>query len=108
MQFPMPPSLRRLAFCPVLLLAASAGRAEPLPVKLTKEADRIRVDVGGKLFTQYIFGDGASRSYCYPILAADGTPLTRNFPMKEVAGEETDHKWHRSLYFAHSMVNGVD
>ena len=28
--------------------------------------------------------------------------------MKQVAGEDTDHPWHRSLMFAHSLVNGVD
>ena len=77
-------------------------------VQLIPLADRVRVEIGGRLFTEYIFGDGASRPYCYPVLAADGTPLTRNFPMKRVEGEDTDHPWHRSLMFAHSMVNGVD
>src|ERR1051326_841751 len=77
-------------------------------VTLTPSADRVRVDIGGQPFTEYVFGDGASRPYCYPILASDGTPLTRDFPMKETPGEDTDHKWHRSLWFAHSSVNGVD
>ena len=29
-------------------------------------------------------------------LAADGTPLSRDYPMKETPGEETDHKHHRA------------
>jgi hypothetical protein len=90
----------------VLPLARSA--AAPQDVKLTKLADRVRVEIGGQFFTEYIFGDGASRSYCYPVLAPDGMPLTRNFPMKAVAGEETDHPWQKSFWFAHSGVNGVD
>ncbi len=96
------------------LLAAGAGlppaaaQAPAAAVTLTPLGDRVRVEIGGQLFTEYIYGDGASRSYCYPILAADGTPLTRNFPMQKVAGEETDHPWHRSFYFAHSEVGGVD
>jgi hypothetical protein len=77
-------------------------------VKLTTLADRVRVEIDGQLFTEYVFGDGATRPYCYPILAVDGTPLTRDFPMKQTEGEDTDHPWHRSLWFAHSMVNGVD
>lgn len=100
---------------PVLLLILStlvssllAANATAQPVVLSKKADRVRVEIGGQLFTEYVFGDGASRPYCYPILAADGTALTRDFPMKETAGEDTDHPWHRSLWFAHSMVNGVD
>jgi len=87
--------------------AVALPAAEP-QVKLTPLADRVRVEIGGKHFTDYIHGDGASRSYCYPILAADGTPLTRDFPMKETPGEDTDHPWQRSFYFAHSMVNNVD
>jgi hypothetical protein len=91
------------------LLPASLRAAEATnDVQLIPLADRVRVEIGGGLFTEYIYGDGASRPYCYPVLAADGTPMTRNFPMKTVAGEDTDHPWHRSLWFAHSMVNGVD
>ena len=94
---------------------APARAAEPA-VKLTKLADRVRVEIGGQLFTEYVFGDGASRPYCYPVLAADGTALTRDFPQKDTPvataasplGEEHDHKWHRSIWFAHSYVNGVD
>jgi hypothetical protein len=77
-------------------------------VKLTPGKDRVRVEIGGQLFTEYVFGDGASRPYCYPILAPDGTSLMRDFPMKDTPGEDRDHPWHRPLYFAHSMVNGVD
>ncbi len=76
--------------------------------KLTMLADRVRVEFGGQHFTDYVFGDGASRSYCYPILAPDGTPLTRDFPMKQETGDDIDHPWHRSLWFAHSVVNGID
>jgi hypothetical protein len=89
---------------PNLLNAAENASA----VKLTPLTDRVRVEIGGQLFTEYIFGDGASRPYCYPILASDGTSMVRDFPMKQTAGEDTDHPWHRSLWFAHSMVNGVD
>jgi hypothetical protein len=88
-----------------LSLAATALCAE---VKLTKLTDRVRVEVEGRLFTEYVFGDGASRPYCYPILSADGTALTRDFPMKDTPGEETDHPWHRSITFTHAFVNGVD
>ena len=104
-------NLRKFALVTVcvsqIITPATAGNAMT-DVKLTPLADRVRVAIGGQLFTEYIFGDGATRPYCYPILAGDGMPLTRNFPMKNVPGEDTDHPWHRSLMFAHSMVNGVD
>jgi hypothetical protein len=102
-----PRKLALAASC--LALAGSLHAADnALDVKLTPLADRVRVEIGGQLFTEYVYGDGATRPYCYPILASDGTPMTRNFPMKKVEGEDTDHPWHRSLMFAHSLVNGVD
>lgn len=95
-----------------LVLACVAAALAPLhaatDVKLTPLPDRVRVEIGGQPFTEYVFGDGASRSYCYPILATDGTPLTRDFPTKQTAGEDTDHPWQRSMWFAHAFVNGVD
>jgi hypothetical protein len=101
--------LPRLRFlCVVIGLAGFRVCAAAAPeIKLTRADDRVRVEVGGQLLTEYIF-KGAARPYCYPVLAADGTPLTRNFPMKQVAGEDQDHPHHRSLWFAHSDVNGVD
>jgi hypothetical protein len=91
----------------LLLLCATAAHAATADVKLTRLGDRVRVEIGGSLFTEYIFA-GASRPYCYPVLAADGTPLTRDFPMKATAGEETDHPHHRALMFAHGDANQVD
>ncbi len=84
---------------------ADATRAAD--VKLTRSEDRVRVEIDGQLFTEYIFR-GADRPHFYPVLATDGTPLTRSFPMKPGLGEDEDHPHHRSLWFAHSDVNGVD
>jgi hypothetical protein len=98
------PLLALAAFCaPVAMLHAAAAE-----VKLTRADDRVRVEIGGKLFTEYVF-KGAPKPYLYPVLAADGTELMRHFPMKkDVQGEVTDHPHHRSLWFTHGAVNGVD
>ncbi|HZP59100.1 MAG TPA: PmoA family protein [Opitutaceae bacterium] len=93
----------------VLLAAFGSLHAEvaSLPVRLTVQADRVHVEIGGRPFTEYIFA-GASRPYLYPLLMPDGTAITRDFPQKDTPGEDRDHPWHRSLWFAHSVVNGVD
>jgi hypothetical protein len=102
---PLLASIALLSACSTL----EKSKVDPATeVKLTPLADRVHVEIGGQPFTDYVFGDGASRPYCYPILATDGTPMTRDFPMKATPGEDTDHKWHRSLWFAHSSMNGVD
>jgi hypothetical protein len=89
---------------PVATLTAANANA----VKLTRADDRVRVELGGKLFTEYVFKDGP-KPYLYPVLASDGTEMMRHFPMKkDVEGEVRDHPHHRSLWFTHGAVNGVD
>jgi hypothetical protein len=99
---------RLLPLSVVLLLGLPCGALPASEVKLTPLADRVRVEIDGQLFTEYVFGDGATRAYCYPILAPDGRPMTRDFPMKDTPGEDRDHPWPRSFWFAHRLVNGVD
>ena len=89
------------------LAAAAASNGGGTNVKLTRLENSVRVEIGGELFTEYVI-KGASRPYLYPVLAADGTQLTRDFPQKQTPGEDTDHPWHRSIWFAHSFVNGID
>jgi hypothetical protein len=76
-------------------------------VSVKELGDRVRVEIDGKLFTEYIFKD-VDRPYCYPVIGPAETPMTRNFPMKDVPGEERDHKHHRSLWYAHGIINGSD
>jgi hypothetical protein len=81
--------------------AAGAG------VQITKLEDRLRVEINGALFTEYFFKD-VPRPYCYPLIGPGGVAMTRNYPMQSPPGEEHDHPHHRSLWFAHGMINGQD
>ena len=76
-------------------------------VQITKLADRLRVEINGKLFTEYYFKD-VPRPYCYPLIGPGDVAMTRNWPMKDTPGEEHDHPHHRSLWFAHGSMNGHD
>jgi len=76
-------------------------------VQITKLPDRLRVEVNGRLFTEYHFKD-VPRPYCYPVLGPEELPMTRNWPMKDLPDETHDHPHHRSLWFAHGSVNGQD
>jgi hypothetical protein len=91
-----------------LLASCALCSAAATDVKLTRADDRVRVELGGQLFTEYIF-KGTPKPFLYPVLATDGTELMRHFPMKKgVPGEVEDHPHHRSLWFTHGAVNGVD
>ena len=76
-------------------------------VKLTQLDGKVRVEIGGQLFTEYHFTD-ARRPYLYPVIGPTGAGMTRNWPLKEgVPGEEADHVHHKGLWFGHHRVNGV-
>jgi hypothetical protein len=64
-------------------------------VNITQLPDRLRIELDGQLFTEYLFKD-VPRPYCYPILGPGGLPMTRNWPMKD------------TLWFTHGAVNGYD
>jgi hypothetical protein len=84
---------------------AALGASDP--VKLTQLDDRVRIEIGGKLFSEYRFR-GAPKPCLFPILDADGISYTRDWPMKDTPGEVHDHDWHRSVWFGHGAVNGID
>src|SRR5882724_2336712 len=76
-------------------------------VQITQLDDRLRIEINGELFTEYYFKN-ASGPFLYPVLGPDGLPMTRDWPMKESDNEDHDHKHHRSLWFDHGEMNGVD
>jgi len=76
-------------------------------VKITELAEKLRVEINGKLFTEYRFKK-VPRPYFYPVIGPTGDNITRNWPMKEGQNEEHDHRHHRSLWFTHGDVNGHD
>ena len=91
----------------LLGVASPASAAEAKGVQIKELPDRLRIEINGKLFTEYHFKD-VPRPFCYPLLGPGGVAMTRNAPMKEVPGEDRDHPHHRSFWFTHGNVNGVD
>ncbi|GAF69672.1 unnamed protein product, partial [marine sediment metagenome] len=76
-------------------------------VKITKQEKTLRVEINGKLFTEYCFKD-VPRPYFYPVIGPTGVPIIRHWPMKEGKNEAKDHVHHRSLWFTHGEINGHD
>ncbi|UCH63643.1 MAG: PmoA family protein [Fidelibacterota bacterium] len=78
------------------------------PVTITALEGKLRVEVGGDLFTEYIY-EGGFKPILYPVIGPHGIGMTRNFPMKDdVEGEGDDHPHQRSLWFTHGEVNEVN
>jgi len=88
--------------------AANAGAGpRGRGVRITKAGKKLRVEINGKLFTEYNFQD-VPRPYFYPVIGPTGVPIIRHWPMKEGKDEAKDHVHHRSLWFTHGEVNGHD
>ena len=83
-------------------LAASAGE-----VTFEREAEVVRIRVGGRPLADYRFRH--ERFPCFhPVLAPHGAALTRAFPSGEIAGESRDHPHHCGLWSTHGDLNGHD
>jgi hypothetical protein len=76
-------------------------------VELHAEKEKITVRVGGKLLTEYRT-DAGPKPFYYPLIGPTGAPVTRSYPMADVAGEDRDHPHQRSMWFTHGSVGGVD
>jgi Family of unknown function (DUF6807) len=77
-------------------------------VTVEKSPNGAIVKIDGQLFTEYLI-DSGGKPILWPIIGPTGQPMTRAFPMsKNDPKEKTDHPHHRSLWFTHGSVNGVD
>jgi hypothetical protein len=105
--------IRRTCVIPGITLAvlasgfSSRAADSTKGVRITQQADRLRIEINGQLFTEYFY-KAVPRPYFYPLIGPGGAPMTRNWPMKTTPDEEHDHPHHRSLWFAHGEVNGYD
>ncbi len=90
-----------------LMVPSAASLSAADSVTFTRQSDRVRIEIGGKHFSDYIH-HGWPKPSLYPILDADGTSYTRDFPFKKNPAEVPDHDWHRGVWFAHGAVNGLD
>ncbi len=93
------------AFGPARLLVF--GRGEP--VELEHNGYQIDVLIGDRAFTTYYFDPVAAKPFFFPLRSAQGTVVTRSFPMvTNIPGEDHDEPHQRAMYFAHGRINGFD
>ncbi len=106
MTFSLRLPLLRLCVVPAILVATLPS-ARATDVVISRKDDKAVVTIDGELFTEYVFR-GHSKPILYPIIGPHGIEMTRNYPMKEdVDNEAHDHPHHKSLWYTHDDVNGV-
>ncbi len=94
----------------IIIAPALALAQKPQPVKLVASPGRHQVDVliGGKLFTRFLYPDTLEKPVLFPLYAANGTIVTRGFPLDPRPGEPTDHPHHMGIWFNFENLNGLD
>jgi len=93
----------------VMLTIAVSTAATAGDFSLKQVEDGIEVRIGGKLFTKYVTQSGP-KPILYPLIGPTGKPMTRNYPItkEKLPTERQDHVHHRSFWFTHGKVNGVN
>ncbi|MFN7141140.1 MAG: family 16 glycoside hydrolase, partial [Limisphaerales bacterium] len=76
-------------------------------VQIIEQSDRLRIELGGVLFTEYKIRD-VPRPFFYPVLGPGQVGMTRNWSMREASNEDRDHPHQKGLTFTHGAMNGVD
>jgi len=101
---------QREVFQDMVAKAQAGGAKRGGGVKIVEADKKLRVEINGKLFTEYNYKD-VPRPFFYPVIGPTGSNITRHWPMKEGLDEgddKRDHVHHRSLWFTHGEVNGHD
>lgn len=91
-----------------LTSAVSAQKSEPVKIVSSVKEHKVDVFVGGKLFTSFLYPDSLEKPVLYPLYAANGTVVTRGFPLEPKPGDPTDHPHHIGLWFNFENLNGLD
>lgn len=74
-----------------------------------RPGEAVDIRVGGSLFTSYRYERRWPRPFLYPVIGPGDASVTRHFPIRDdVQGEKHDHPHHRSIFFTHGDVNGVN
>ena len=90
-----------------LMLGTMVAQAE-VKVVANEAQKRVDVTIDGKPFTAYVWPDSLMKPVLDPLVAPDGTVVTRGYPLFPKAGERVDHPHHAGLWFNYGNVDGFD
>ncbi len=101
--------LAALTAC-LLPLVLNARGPKDTDVRLERTDDKHKVDIiiGGKYFTSYQYPANTEKPFLFPVIAPNGSVITRGFPIEPRKGERVDHPHHIGIWFNHGNVNRLD
>src|SRR5262245_17373454 len=100
---PEPPMRCRLL--PVLVVLAFPTIAAADDVSIVVGKDALEFKAGSVVVAKYAVAESVAKPYLYPVLAPNGVPLTRGYPVEKAPGDATtDHVHQKSVWFCHGDV----
>ena len=95
------------------LLLASTATAAGDAVELQRKGDRVDVLIRGRPFTTYFFPSEVTKPYLQPLRSAQGTILTRDFPVGNTIPpqhlkDRSLEPHQRPMFFGHGDIDGID
>jgi hypothetical protein len=85
-----------------------AQKKEMVQVVKSAKENKINIFIGDKLFASFLYPDSLEKPVLYPVHAANGTIVTRGFPLDTQPNDPTDHPHHIGIWFTFENVNGLD
>lgn len=85
---------------------ATSSNMEYVNLVRNDEKKKVDVFIDGQFFTSYMQTE--EKPILYPINSAQGTAITRGYPLEPRQGERVDHPHHVGLWFNYGDVNGLD
>lgn len=86
----------------------AAQRSSAFRVREIPEQKKISVYRGETLVTEYLYPDSLFKPVLHPFQTLSGISVTRNYPLKIIAGERADHPHQVGVFFTHESVNRYD
>jgi hypothetical protein len=88
------------------MVAGKPMAAADAAISLTEHGAAVTLD--DQPFAEYLIKSG-HQPVVWPIVGPSGQAMTRQYPLgPKLGGEKEDHPHHRSLWFNHGSVNGLD
>jgi hypothetical protein len=92
----------------VCCVVAKPNPSDRISVVANERERRVDISIDGQPFTSYIWPTTLKKPVLYPLRTAQGTIITRGFPLEQRPGERIDHPHHAGLWFNYEDVNGLD
>jgi hypothetical protein len=91
-----------------LIASSIAQKMQQVKVEKDPKENKVNVSINNKPFTTFFYPDTLEKPVLYPIRAANGTVVTRGYPLNPQPGDPTDHPHHIGLWLNFENVNGLD